>query len=91
MLNIRKVFHPNFFFVRSWIFCNSDTIKLIRLTVYLIFFQAEIGYDTVRRSLALGKLVGRYEKTVIEVPFYSFMGIPFAEPPVNDLRFEVSH
>lgn len=38
----------------------------------------------------MGKVKGNLERTVIGLEFYSYLGIPFAEPPVNDLRLEVS-
>lgn len=37
-----------------------------------------------------GKLMGMKLKSVNQkTPFYSFQGIPFAEPPVGELRFMV--
>ena len=41
-------------------------------------------------STANGKVQGKKTLTVIEgVEYYSFRGIPFAQPPVGDLRFKV--
>lgn len=38
-----------------------------------------------------GKLQGEVQKTVLSGnEYYSFKGIPFAKPPVNELRFQVS-
>lgn len=38
-----------------------------------------------------GKLQGEAQKSVLTgKEFYSFKGIPFAKPPVNELRFQVS-
>lgn len=39
--------------------------------------------------LSLGKIRGEYVKTISGVNFYSFRGIRFAEPPVDELRFAV--
>lgn len=37
-----------------------------------------------------GKLKGKICKTSDEFPYFAFKGIPYAKPPVNDLRFAVS-
>lgn len=37
-----------------------------------------------------GKLRGKICKDYNGRPFYSFQGIPYAKPPVGDLRFKVS-
>lgn len=38
-----------------------------------------------------GKLVGIKEKSVLNgYEYYSFLGIPYAQPPIDDLRFRVS-
>lgn len=37
-----------------------------------------------------GQIRGIRESTLLNgIPFYSFKGIPYAKPPVNDLRFKV--
>lgn len=40
-------------------------------------------------ALSLGKIRGENVKTNSGVNYYSFRGIPFAEPPVGELRFAV--
>ncbi|XP_011209321.2 esterase B1 [Bactrocera dorsalis] len=35
-----------------------------------------------------GKVKGVKRRTIYEVPYYSFEGIPYAKPPVNELRFK---
>jgi len=37
----------------------------------------------------LGQIEGKLSHTRLKKPFHSFLGIPFAKPPVDDLRFEV--
>ncbi|XP_047536540.1 esterase E4-like [Vanessa atalanta] len=51
-------------------------------------------FKTVKVKLKQGELSGKEEFTYIkEQKFYSFNGIPYAEPPVGELRFKppVSH
>ena len=37
-----------------------------------------------------GKLRGHLSRDIVDNEFFSFKGIPYAKPPVGDLRFEVS-
>ena len=38
-----------------------------------------------------GRVRGKQSRTLFENEvFYSFRGIPFAKPPINDLRFKVN-
>lgn len=41
-------------------------------------------------ELSDGKLQGTIKKNYKDEDFYAFLGIPFAKPPVGDLRFKVS-
>lgn len=34
-----------------------------------------------------GKVEGNKRLTIYDVPYYSFEGIPYAQPPVGELRF----
>ena len=36
-----------------------------------------------------GKLRGIRERDIDDNEFYSFKGIPYAKPPIGDLRFQV--
>lgn len=37
-----------------------------------------------------GKLQGKLQKSIEGIEFCSFKGIPYAKPPVGELRFKVS-
>lgn len=39
-------------------------------------------------SIGQGKLKGRETKTDNGIPFYEFLGIPYAKPPIGNLRFQ---
>lgn len=40
--------------------------------------------------VAEGKLLGTVKVNDINEEFYSFLGVPYAKPPLNNLRFKVS-
>lgn len=48
--------------------------------------------DVVEVDIESGRVRGKRSLTLFrEKPYYSFRGIPFAQPPVKDLRFKVSN
>ena len=47
--------------------------------------------ETVTTRIPQGELRGSVKSTVNGLKYYSFQGIPFAKPPVGDLRFKVSN
>lgn len=54
-------------------------------------FQVSYKHGSITTDVPnLGKVKGTLETTSIGVDFYSYMGIPFAEPPIGNLRLEVS-
>lgn len=44
---------------------------------------------TVIAETEQGKLRGRIDFNYWNEPFFSFEGVPFAQPPIGDLRFKV--
>lgn len=61
------------------------------VTVLTLF---EIGLTEIKYTNTIetksGPVVGRIDKTVRKsVEYEAYTGIPFAEPPVGDLRFKV--
>ncbi|CAH1115540.1 unnamed protein product [Psylliodes chrysocephalus] len=62
------------------------------MQLYLIFacsicFTFVIG-DEYLLDFPLGRVLGKTRTTITGVTLYSFQGVPFAEPPVNELRFQ---
>lgn len=48
------------------------------------------GSETVIVQIDSGRIRGFKETTMFNKnPFYAFRGIPFAQPPINELRFKV--
>ena len=46
--------------------------------------------DDLVVETSYGKLQGHRSQDIEHNEFFSFKGIPYAKPPVGDLRFEVS-
>ena len=46
--------------------------------------------DDLLVETSYGKLQGLRSRDIEDNEFFSFKGIPYAKPPVGDLRFEVS-
>lgn len=47
--------------------------------------------DVVEIDIESGRIRGKRSLTLYEKkPYYSFRGIPYAQPPTKDLRFKVS-
>lgn len=47
--------------------------------------------DVVEIDIESGRIRGKRSLTLYnEKPYYSFRGIPYAQPPIKDLRFKVS-
>ncbi len=40
-------------------------------------------------TITTGDLVGVVEKSFSGFDYYSFKGVPYAEPPIGELRFKV--
>lgn len=65
---------------------------LLVLSVFLIKTVAGAPYSAADGpivEISQGRIQGVSEITPGGKPFFSFLGIPYAEPPLNDLRFKV--
>jgi len=51
----------------------------------------EVSFAPILDTQNLGRLVGvqEFSEDRVPVPYYSFRGIRYAEPPVGQLRFKV--
>lgn len=53
--------------------------------------QVNCDADIVEVDIESGRVRGKRGLTLFrEKPYYSFRGIPYAQPPIKDLRFKVS-
>lgn len=61
------------------------------MPIYLTLIQPATGDpDVVEVDISSGRIRGKRSLTLFqEKPYYSFRGIPFAQPPIKDLRFKV--
>lgn len=42
-------------------------------------------------TLSQGQLIGKISKNEHGKEYFSYLGIPYAKPPIGDLRFKVIH
>lgn len=62
----------------------------MNLIILVIFYCITITYANVIVETKLGKVAGKRVDSIIpNEKYYSFLGIPYAEPPVGELRFKV--
>lgn len=60
----------------------------LNFSLVLAIANGQNSYKTVFTKS--GPVRGQLEKSIwLETPFYSFKGIPYAAPPVGELRFKV--
>ncbi|CAG9861803.1 unnamed protein product [Phyllotreta striolata] len=58
------------------------------LILNCLLFTLVRGDDEYLLDFPLGKLKGKTRTTITGVTLYSFQGVPFAEPPLNEYRFQ---
>lgn len=62
---------------------------LLSILVLVCYVSAVIIEKNPTVKLDLGRLQGNYMTTRKGLKHYAFRGIPYAEPPVGQLRFKV--
>ncbi len=62
-----------------------ESLVIVALAFYIIINSSENIEITVEQ----GKLKGKVFESRNGTKYYGFLGIPYAKPPVGDLRFEV--
>lgn len=68
------------------------SVRVLVLYVALIYFDGIVNGDDDFKTVDTndGAIRGRRSTTFLKnTPFYSFKGIPYAKPPVGNLRFKV--
>lgn len=58
-------------------------------TVFVVFFT--LVHCELEVKLAKGKIKGQILKSRNGRSYYSYTGIPYAKPPVGELRFKVGY
>ena len=66
-----------------------STIKTC-LVIAAAFALGAVGKEAPNVSTKVGQVSGIVEKSFENAKYFSYKGIPFAEPPLNDLRFKVT-
>lgn len=67
---------------------NEQYLKFAALLLCFVSFTS--GQDVVLTTSS-GKIIGKTVSSILpNEKFYSFLGVPYAQAPVGDLRFMVS-
>lgn len=66
----------------------KEVLLWVTLKVVMVAAVASEGYNVQLRQ---GTIRGTKVVEEVSRPFYTFEGIPYAKPPVGDLRFKVSY
>lgn len=73
----------------------SFHILSIQLNILQFFyfkaFYSKIPPNKVQLDIPQGRIIGTESILPNEKPFYSFQGVPYAEPPIGPLRFAVKN
>nr|AHJ81322.1 carboxylesterase [Locusta migratoria] len=67
---------------------STGTVHLVATLYFCLVSAAVLAQEYVTVETAVGSLRGSVRATYTNKPMYSFEGIPYAEPPVDDLRFQ---
>lgn len=64
-------------------------MKLISLALALVSMGFSVSGDAPVIELQNGKVKGEEKESRDDREFFAYRGIPYAKPPVGELRFEV--
>ena len=73
---------------------TSMTIIMVKVMIYLILLATAVLCQTDENLVPIidtnaGRVSGITLESFSGINFSAYLGIPFAEPPVDDLRFQV--
>ncbi|CAG2066215.1 unnamed protein product, partial [Timema podura] len=60
------------------------------ILLFLTSIVASASCQNLTVTVAQGTLRGQAVTSSYGLTYYSFLGIPFAQPPIGDLRFKVT-
>ena len=60
------------------------------ISVLIVCYHAVAGDENPIVTVKQGSLKGLKKTSAYNTPYYAFLGIPYAKPPVGDRRFKVS-
>lgn len=79
MLNVLEIF-------KMW---NNQGLFIILCGICLFVFNANIAYSEPTITISNGTLVGTIMRTRLGREINAYRGIPYAAPPIGELRFKV--
>lgn len=71
-------------------FFGRGKMRFLVVSAVLLWLSAAAEEETVSVQLPQGIIEGSRAEAKGGKSFYKFQGIPYAEPPVGNLRFKVS-
>lgn len=63
--------------------------KMFKVVFLILLLQFCVIWASPEVEIQQGKLKGQFKTSVKDTQFMSFTGIPYAVPPIGNLRFEV--
>ena len=67
-----------------------NTLSIIFLTIFTSKVNGAFAFGPIVET-ATGLIQGTIETSFFSKEFFSFRGIPYAEPPIGEFRFKVSY
>ena len=76
---------------RSQLHVNMKQFVVLLYALSAFYVELCNSQEVVIDVKPLGQVRGSKMSTVSDREFYAFRGIPYAEPPIGDLRFKVRY